>query len=281
MATVLSQTQVTPGWVSSSITSPWDHPLRSIPKDTNVPWGAALDLSEADRVVSQVVLIAQVKQHHQSGQLLIRQPHNLKCSQEAQGPAGEPHRGTKRSQVGLGAVGLPGEEHVSEKIPANDAVQCRVGAKVSTQCGQRQQLQCSHSKAHLRGEASKILVYLGFRNLGCICGGISLQRWQAAEGLVPGVLHLGLLHPMPICPHITQQAGKCKPLLLLATEPQYAACNMPSNSLQLGSLPRVVPLSTTNVLFSRRSIFFFLQQIAKSFSPKQKINLMVKIHSGF
>ena len=26
MATVLSQTWMTPGWVSSSLTSPWDHP---------------------------------------------------------------------------------------------------------------------------------------------------------------------------------------------------------------------------------------------------------------
>lgn len=31
MATVLSQTWMTPGWVSSSLTSPWDHPRRLHP----------------------------------------------------------------------------------------------------------------------------------------------------------------------------------------------------------------------------------------------------------
>lgn len=65
-------------------------------------------------------------------------PISLECPQEVQGLDVtrfiELHRGKQGSQVGLGVVALPGEGHVSDRVPANDAVKWMVGA---TQCTQR------------------------------------------------------------------------------------------------------------------------------------------------
>lgn len=125
------------------------------------------------------------------------------------------------------------------------------------------------------GEVGPQECCLGFRNLGSIYGGISLQRGQAEEDLSPGQAQGPSLGAPPSC----HSAGETLQLLIPpATEHQFTACNMLSPVEWL--TPSV--LSTINSYFPWGMLLFAADNtIALTKISKHKMYFMAKIYSGF